>query len=277
MSRFYFQRVFTAATGMSPSAYARAVRATRARDRLADGAQVASALYDAGYAASSRFYDDARAFGMTPSDVRAGADGIDIAVALVPTSLGAMLVAATERGVCAVLFGDDEGALRDDLARRFPRARFVAASAALDPWTRTLAAYVERPRGALDVPLDLLGTAFQQRVWRELRAIAPGETTTYAAVAERLDAPNASRAVANACAANPAAVAIPCHRVVRRDGNLGGYRWGLARKRALLDREARGAESASDGDAPTPAPTPSPARPESPGDPRESRTRKNGR
>lgn len=239
MSPFHFQRVFKAATGLSPSTYARAVRATRARERLAEGASVTHALYDAGYAASSRFYDDARAFAMTPRDVRAGAAGIDIAVTIVATSLGKMLVAATTRGVCAVLFGDDETALRADLARRFPRARSVAVSTAFEVWTRAITAYLEHPRGTVEVPLDVLGTAFQQRVWRELRAIEPGETATYTAVAERLGAPHAARAVANACAANPAAIAIPCHRVVRRDGSLGGYRWGVARKAELLARESR--------------------------------------
>ncbi len=244
MSRFHFQRLFVAACGMSPKRYAIAVRAQRVADRLAAGASVTGAFYDAGYASSSRFYADAPSFGIAPKALRAGAAGIVMHVAVTPTSLGHMLVAATERGVCAVLFGDDIAMLQADLRRRFVAATIhptpVGAPAAFAAWIAALVAYVARPRGACDIPLDVLGTAFQQRVWRSLRTIEAGTTATYAQVAERIGAPRAARAVARACAENPVAVAIPCHRVVRADASPSGYRWGLARKRELLDREGAG-------------------------------------
>ena len=238
MSPFHFQRLFKATFGMSPKQYAIAVRATRVRDELASGLPVTRAVFDAGYATSSRFYDDAQAFGMSPSEMRAGGAGIAMHATVLTTALGAMLVAATERGVCAVLFGADEAALRDDLARRFPHARIIDAPPQFTTWTRAIAAYVDRAQGSLDVPLDVVGTAFQRQVWQVLRTIPPGRTATYTEIAERLHAPKSARAVTRACAANPVAVAIPCHRVVRRDGDLGGYRWGLERKRTLLEKEA---------------------------------------
>ena len=237
MSSFHFQRLFKAIVGFSPKQYAIAIRATRVRDAVAHGQDVTQTIFDAGYETSSRFYDDARTFGLAPTDVRAGGAGLAMHAAVSATTLGAMLVAATERGVCAVLFGADEAALLDDLARRFPKARIIDAPPAFATWTHAIAAYVDRARGSLDVPLDVVGTAFQRRVWQALRAIAPGATATYSEIAERLDAPKAARAVARACAANPIAIAIPCHRVVRRDGHLGGYRWGLERKERLLDIE----------------------------------------
>jgi AraC family transcriptional regulator of adaptative response/methylated-DNA-[protein]-cysteine methyltransferase len=241
MSRFHFQRLFKATCGMTPKAYERAVRLQRVRGELADATRVTDAIYDAGYASSGRFYDDARRnFGMTPTQVRRGGADVAIHASVSSSSLGTMLVAATERGVCAILFGDDEAALRADLARRFPRARLVDAPADFASMVSKIAAYVERPHGPLALPLDLHGTAFQQRVWRELQTIAAGTTSTYATIAERIGMPTGARAVAQACATNPVAIAIPCHRVVRRDGTPSGYRWGLARKRALLDREAEG-------------------------------------
>ncbi len=238
MSPFHFQRLFKATFGISPKQYAIAVQATRVRAELVSGPPVMRAVFDAGYATSSRFYDDAQAFGMSPSEMRAGGAGIAMHATVLATALGAMLVAATERGVCAVLFGADEAALRDDLARRFPHARIIDAPPQFTTWTRAIAAYVDRAQGSLDVPLDVVGTAFQRRVWQALRTIPPGTTATYSEIAERLHAPKSARAVARACAANPVAVAIPCHRVVRRDGDLGGYRWGLERKQTLLEKEA---------------------------------------
>ena len=246
-SRFHFQRLFKSACGMTPKQYANAVRGTRVRRDLVDGANVTRAMYDTGFTSSSRFYDTARSFGMTPTDLRAGGAGIAIHAATAMTALGTMLVAATDRGVCAIFFGDDEATLRADLGRRFPNAHFVDAPMGFTTWTQAIAAYVERPQGSLDMPLDVVGTAFQQRVWRELQSIDPGTTATYSEIAGRLGAPRATRAVANACANNPTAIAIPCHRVVRRDGELGGYRWGLARKRELLERERPDHERDCDG------------------------------
>ena len=199
-----------------------------------------NAIYDAGYHSSSRFYAQADAvLGMTPSRYRAG--GVDTAMrfAIGECSLGAILVAASARGVCAILLGDYPDALARDLQDRFPRAEIIGADAGFEQTVARVVASVEAPGLGLDLPLDVRGTAFQQRVWQALRDIPAGETASYAQVAGRIGMPKAARAVAQACAANALAVAIPCHRVVRNDGNLSGYRWGVERKRALLDREAK--------------------------------------
>jgi AraC family transcriptional regulator of adaptative response/methylated-DNA-[protein]-cysteine methyltransferase len=249
-SAHHLHRTFKAVTGLTPRAYAAAHRAQRLRAQLGRGASVTDAIYDAGYNSSGRFYAEAdRVLGMTPSSFRAGGADADIRFAVGACSLGSILVAASARGVCAILLGDDPDALLRDLQDRFPRARLIGGDAKFEELVARVVAFVEAPRIGLDLPLDLRGTAFQQRVWQALRAIPPGETTSYSEIAQRIGAPKSVRAVAGACAANALAVAVPCHRVVRNDGALSGYRWGVERKRALLDREARGArgESATPG------------------------------
>jgi len=241
MSPFHFHRVFKKVAGLTPKAYAAAHRANRVRDELTRSASVTEAIYDAGFNSSGRFYAAAaQLLGMTPMRFRSGAPGQEIRFAVGECSLGAILVAASEKGVCAILLGDDPDALVRDLQDRFPKARLIGGDAGFERWVATVVGFVEAPRIGLDLPLDLRGTAFQQRVWRALAEIPPGSTASYAEVAERIGAPKAVRAVAQACAANPLAVAIPCHRVVRRDGEISGYRWGVERKRALLQREAEG-------------------------------------
>jgi AraC family transcriptional regulator of adaptative response/methylated-DNA-[protein]-cysteine methyltransferase len=202
---------------------------------------VTDAIYGAGYNSSGRFYEEADAvLGMTPARYRAGGVHEQIRFAVGECSLGAILVAASDRGVCAILMGDDPGKLAHDLQDRFPRAHLVGGDARFEKLVATVVGFVEAPRLGLDLPLDVRGTAFQQRVWQALREIPAGRTTTYSRLARRIGAPKAVRAVAGACAANPLAVAIPCHRVVRSDGTLSGYRWGVERKRALFAREADG-------------------------------------
>ena len=235
VSPYHFHRLFRRVAGVTPKAYADAHRAARVRDGLRAGASVTTALYDAGFNSSGRFYAAADGvLGMTPSAYRAGGVGERIRHATAGCTLGLVLVAVSERGVCAILVGDDAASLRADLARRFPQARLIADEAFAD----TVAAVVATVDGvATDLPLDIRGTAFQRRVWEVLRTIPAGETLSYAAVAERIGNRKAVRAVAGACGANPLAVAVPCHRVVGSDGGLGGYRWGVERKRALLARE----------------------------------------
>jgi len=241
MSPFHLHRVFKAVTGVTPKAWADAHRAGKVRDGLARGARVTEALYEAGYQASSRFYEAADALlGMTPGRYRAGGAGGEIRFAVGECSLGAILVAASERGVCAILLGDDPEALLHDLQDRFPKAELLGGDANFEQLVAQVVGLVEAPKLGLALPLDLRGTAFQQRVWQALRDIPAGTTVSYTELAERIGAPRAVRAVAGACAANALAVAIPCHRVVRHDGGLSGYRWGVERKRALLEREARG-------------------------------------
>lgn len=241
MSRFHFQRVFKAHAGVTPKAYAAARRAVRVRDTLAGSASVTDALYAAGFNSSSRFYAGSEAMlGMAPARFKAGGAGEDIRFAVGACSLGAILVAATERGICAVLMGDDPELLVRDVQDRFPKARLIGADAGFERTVAQVVGLVEAPRIGLDLPLDVRGTAFQQRVWAALRAIPAGETVSYTELAQRIGSPAAVRAVAGACAANPVAVAIPCHRVVRNDGNLSGYRWGIERKAALLEREKNG-------------------------------------
>jgi AraC family transcriptional regulator, regulatory protein of adaptative response / methylated-DNA-[protein]-cysteine methyltransferase len=239
LSRFHFHRVFKGVTGLTPKGYAAAHRAQRVREALSQSGTVTDAIYAAGFNSNGRFYATAGdALGMTPSDYRAGGGGVAIRFALAECSLGSILVAATERGVCAIRFGDDPEALAREFQDRFPTARLIGDDAAFERLVATVVGFVEAPALGLDLPLDVRGTAFQQRVWQALRAIPVGATASYAEIAARLGTPHATRAVAQACAANPLAVAIPCHRVVRQDGALSGYRWGVERKRALLDREA---------------------------------------
>ncbi len=239
LSPFHFHRVFKEITGVTPKAYASANRARRVKAELGTGASVTQAIFGAGYNSNSRFYEKATAMlGMKPSDYRAGGRHADILFAVGECSLGSILVAATKRGVCAIEFGDNPAALVEGLQDRFPKATLVGGDAAFEQLVARVVGFVETPGQGLDLPLDVRGTAFQQRVWEALRQIPAGRTASYADIAERIGRPSAVRAVAGACAANPAAVAIPCHRVVRTDGALSGYRWGVARKRELLAREA---------------------------------------
>jgi AraC family transcriptional regulator of adaptative response/methylated-DNA-[protein]-cysteine methyltransferase len=239
LSRFHFHRVFTTATGVTPKAYAAAHRAGRVRDALARGDTVTEAIYGAGFNSSGRFYAAAPAMlGMKPGDFRSGGDGAAIRFAVGECSLGSVLVAATERGVCAILLGDEPDALVRELQDRFPKARLLGGDRGFERLVAKVVGFVEAPALGLDLPLHVRGTAFQQRVWQALRKIPAGATTTYTKLARRIGRPTAVRAVARACASNAIAVAIPCHRVVRTDGGLAGYRWGVKRKRLLLEREA---------------------------------------
>ncbi|MDN4055277.1 bifunctional DNA-binding transcriptional regulator/O6-methylguanine-DNA methyltransferase Ada [Massilia sp. YIM B02763] len=238
MSRFHFHRVFKAHTGITPKAYAAARRAERVRQALAQGAPVTDAFYAAGWQSSAPFYAAAgQQLGMAPGRYRKGGEGETIAYALGACSLGTVLVASTATGICAILIGDDEAALVEDVRGRFPNAALAPASPDFAHTLARVIAFVDAPRAVFDLPLDVRGTVFQQRVWDALRRIPPGETISYTELAARVGQPSAVRAVAGACAANPAAIAIPCHRVLRNDGAISGYRWGVERKRALLDRE----------------------------------------
>jgi len=242
LSAFHFHRVFKAQTGLTPRAYGVAWRERRLRERLdaaRGAASVTDAIFDAGFGSSARAYAAApAALGMTPGAYRAGGTAARISFAVAQCTLGAILVAESARGLCAILLGDDPATLVRDLQDRFPKAELVGGDAAFERRVATVVGFVESPRLGLDLPLDIRGTAFQQRVWQALRTLPPGSTTSYAELARRIGMPKATRAVAGACAANALAVAIPCHRVVRTDGGLSGYRWGVARKRALLAREA---------------------------------------
>jgi len=239
LSPHYLHRLFKAVTGLTPKAYATAHRAQRMRTELERSSTVTEAIYSAGYSSNGRFYEKSnQVLGMTPTNYRAGGANTEIRFAIGECSLGSILVAASRRGVCAILLGDDPDALARDLQDRFPRADLIGGDARFEQLVAKVVAFVEAPGLGLDLPLDVRGTAFQQRVWQALREIPAGATVSYAEIAKRIGAPKAVRAVAQACAANALAVAIPCHRVVRNDGGLSGYRWGVDRKRALLDREA---------------------------------------
>jgi AraC family transcriptional regulator of adaptative response/methylated-DNA-[protein]-cysteine methyltransferase len=238
LSAFHLHRVFKAATGVTPKAYASAARARRVRTELGSTPSVTEAIHAAGYGSSARFYEHSnRRLGMTPTSYRAGGENQEIRFAVGQCSLGSILVAATARGVCAIALGDDPETLCHELEKRFSRARLVGGDARFEALVANVVGLVENPRSPSDLPLDVRGTAFQERVWRALSDIPPGTTTTYAALARALGKPNATRAVARAIAQNPVAVAIPCHRVVRTSGELAGYRWGIERKRELLRRE----------------------------------------
>ena len=239
-SPFHTQRVFKAVTGVTPRAYAAARRAERVRGALRGSETVTAAFHRAGYGSSSRFYEASNArLGMTPRAFRDGGRDATIRFAIGECSLGSVLVAATPRGVCAILLGDDPEALAHDLERAFPKATLLGAGVDFERVVARVVALVERPTMDARLPLDIRGTAFQQRVWAALSAVPAGGSTTYAALAAAIGAPKSVRAVGRACAANRVAVAIPCHRVVRTDGGLSGYRWGVERKRELLAREAR--------------------------------------
>ncbi|WP_088252717.1 bifunctional DNA-binding transcriptional regulator/O6-methylguanine-DNA methyltransferase Ada [Fimbriiglobus ruber] len=238
LSRFHFHRVFKMITGVTPKAYAAAHRAQRVRDDLTQGTSVTEAIYGAGYQSSGRFYATSdEQLGMTPTEYRAGGADATIRFAVGESSLGSILVAATEKGVCAIFLGDDPDALARELQDRFPNAKIVAGDGGFDQWVARVVGSVENPSLGFDLPLDIRGTAFQVRVWEALRQIPLGSTATYTEIAKRIGRPTAARAVARACGANPIAVAIPCHRVIRTDESLSGYRWGVERKAELLRRE----------------------------------------
>ena len=239
MSRYHFHRVFKAATGLTPRAYASAHRARRVREALRQGSTVTDAIHEAGFGSASRFYDASEeVLGMPPASYRRGGREETIRFALGECSLGSILVAATARGVCAILLGDNPQALLRNLEDRFANARLLGGDESFEGLVARVVALVEAPALGHDLPLDVRGTAFQQRVWQALSDIPAGSTESYSEIAARIGAPGGARAVARACAANPAAVAVPCHRVVRQDGGLSGYRWGVERKAALLEREA---------------------------------------
>ncbi|HXW05725.1 MAG TPA: bifunctional DNA-binding transcriptional regulator/O6-methylguanine-DNA methyltransferase Ada [Vicinamibacterales bacterium] len=239
LSRFHFHRVFRAATGMTPRAFAEAHRATRVRQTLVESATVTEAIYGAGFNSSGRFYSQAsEVLGMTPAAYRAGGAGATVRFAVGRCRLGSVLVAATTRGVCAISLGGDPDALVRDLQDRFPHATLTAGDPSFDRLVATVIAFVEAPADGLSLPLHVRGTAFQHRVWQALRRIPAGTTVSYSELARCVGQPGAVRAVARACASNPVAVAIPCHRVVRVNGEVSGYRWGVERKRALLEAEA---------------------------------------
>ena len=239
LSRFHFHRLFKATTGLTPRAYGAAHRAERLRTALTEEAgSVTHAAYAAGFNASSRFYAQAEtALGMAPRTYRRGGNATTISFAVGQCSLGSILVASTPKGVCAILLGDDPDVLVRDLQDRFPKAEIAGADPDYEATVAAVVGFVDAPRLGLDLPLDLRGTAFQEGVWQALRAVPAGETASYIEIATRIGAPKAVRAVAQACAANPIAVAVPCHRILRNDGAVSGYRWGVDRKRALLLKE----------------------------------------
>jgi AraC family transcriptional regulator of adaptative response/methylated-DNA-[protein]-cysteine methyltransferase len=242
LSPGYFHRVFKTVTGVTPKDYAVAHRADKVRVELARSSTVTEAIYDAGFNSNGRFYEKSgEMLGMTPTDYRAGGANTVIHFAVGECSLGSILVAKSEKGVCAIQFGEDPEILVHDLQDRFPRAQLIGGDAEFEQLVAQVVGFIEAPGIGLDLPLDVRGTAFQQRVWAALREIPAGITVSYSDIARRIGAPGAVRAVAGACAANTLAVAIPCHRVVRSDGALSGYRWGIDRKRALIDREVKAA------------------------------------
>lgn len=240
MSMYHFHRLFKAETGLTPKAYAVASRARKLRESLqATGTSMTDAIYDAGFNSNSRFYETAeQILGMRSKAYRRGGVGAVIRFALAQSSLGAILVAQSLQGICAILLGDDPDTLLRELQDQFPKAELIGGDDAFERLVAEVVGFIEAPGLGLHLPLDIRGTVFQQRVWETLREIPPGQTVSYTELAERIGAPKAVRAVARACAANQLAVAIPCHRVVRRDGDISGYRWGVERKRELLRREA---------------------------------------
>ena len=239
LSPGYFHRLFKARTGLTPKAYAGAHQANRVREKLGRSSTVTEAIYDAGFNSNGRFYEKSTdILGMTPTQYRAGGTAEVVRFAVGQCSLGAILVASSEKGVASILIGDNPDALVRDLQDRFRNARLIGGDSDYKSLVARVVGLIEAPRLGLDLPLDVRGTAFQQRVWQALRDIPAGRTVTYTDIARKIGSPKSVRAVAGACAANNIAVAIPCHRVVRNDGSLSGYRWGVERKRVLIDREA---------------------------------------
>ena len=241
MSAYHFHRVFKATTGLTPAAYAQAQRSQRVRRELRRAGSVTDAIMNAGYNSGGRFYAKSnQLLGMTPKTYRAGGTDSDIRFATSACSLGSILVARSAKGICAILLGDKPKALLQDLRQRFAKAHLIGSDAHFERWVATVVRFIDAPAIGLDLPLDVRGTVFQQRVWQVLTKIPAGATASYSEIARLIGAPKSARAVATACAANALAVAIPCHRVVRSDGALSGYRWGIARKRALLEQEKSG-------------------------------------
>jgi AraC family transcriptional regulator of adaptative response/methylated-DNA-[protein]-cysteine methyltransferase len=240
ISSFHLHRVFKAITGLTPKAYAKAHRADKVRQQLVDIKKqtITSAIYEAGYSSQGRFYEEAKQIlGMTPKRFKSGGTDTHIRFAIGECSFGSILVAASSVGICSILMGDDPHSLLLDLQQHFPHADLVGADREFESWVAKVVGFVEAPQFGLDLPLDIRGTLFQKRVWKALQHIPVGKTISYRELAEKLGDPKASRAVAGACAANTLAVAIPCHRVIRQDGGLSGYRWGVERKQKLLARE----------------------------------------
>ena len=241
VSRYHLQRVFKRLKGVTPRQYAELCRLTRVKARLRDGENVTDALYNAGYGSSSRLYERAKTrLGMTPDTYRRGGRGVSITYDIVDCPLGRLLVGATGHGVCSVGLGDSDAELEACLVNEFPNAEIQRHGASLHRWIKAILAHINSQQNTLDLPVDIEGTDFQRRVWDVLRLIPYGRTRTYSQVACLVGKPSAPRAVARACAANPTAIVVPCHRVIRKDGGLGGYRWGIERKEALLEREQRG-------------------------------------
>jgi AraC family transcriptional regulator of adaptative response/methylated-DNA-[protein]-cysteine methyltransferase len=240
LSPWYFHRVFKAQTGLTPKDYAAAHRAKCVRNELKRSNTVTDAIINAGYNSNSRFYEkSSQLLGMKPTDFRAGGSGIDIRFAVGECSLGSILVASSDRGVCAIFMGDDPDILVRELQDLFPHSNLIGGNSQFEQLVAKVVGFIETPAIGLDLPLDIRGTAFQQRIWNALMKIPAGTTASYTDIAKSIGSPKSVRAVAQACAANNIAVAIPCHRVVRNDGGLSGYRWGVERKRALLDKEAQ--------------------------------------
>ncbi|OZG75529.1 bifunctional transcriptional regulator/O6-methylguanine-DNA methyltransferase [Hahella sp. CCB-MM4] len=241
MSKYHFHRLFRKMTGLTPKAYALAQREKRVRENIHQGDSITDAIYAAGYNANSRFYERSEnILGMSPGNYRRGGDQANIHFAVGECSLGSILVAQSGQGVCAILIGDDPDRLTRELQDQFPKANLVGGDEAFEGIIAKVVGFIEAPGIGLNLPLDIRGTAFQKRVWQALQSIPVGETASYAEIANRIGSPKSARAVAKACAANTLAVAIPCHRVVRNDGALSGYRWGVERKQALLDKESEG-------------------------------------
>jgi AraC family transcriptional regulator of adaptative response/methylated-DNA-[protein]-cysteine methyltransferase len=236
-SPFHFQRVFTRLVGISPRAYQDALRAGRFRRGLREGVPVTGAIYDAGYGSSSRVYERRPTGGMTPAVYKRGARGVEVTYAIADSPLGRLLVAATPKGICSVKLGDSDETLADELRQEYPAASITPNRSDLARWINAILTYLNGRGPHLDLPLDIQATAFQWKVWRYLQSIPYGETRAYSQVARDIGAPSAVRAVARACATNPVCLVIPCHRVVGKDGGLTGYRWGLERKRTLLEKE----------------------------------------
>jgi AraC family transcriptional regulator of adaptative response/methylated-DNA-[protein]-cysteine methyltransferase len=240
VSAFHLQRAFKRELGLSPREYRDAERRRRLAERLHRGDTVSRATYEAGYGSSSRVYDSAsRSMGMTPATVRKGGEGQRIQFGVVASPLGRLLVAYTEKGVCSVKIGDDDRALEREFRADFPNAEIHVAGRAIHDWISSIVRSLEGDHSSAAIPVDIQGTAFQWRVWNALQRIPRGTTLSYSELAKQIGQPSATRAVARACATNPVALLIPCHRIVREDGELGGYRWGIERKKQLLQQEAQ--------------------------------------
>jgi AraC family transcriptional regulator of adaptative response/methylated-DNA-[protein]-cysteine methyltransferase len=247
LSAYHFHRLFKKVVGITPRQYAAQKRLERVRASIQKDATITEAIYKAGYESSSRFYEGvSSALGMKPAEYRRGGAGIVIHYAIVQSYLGWVLIAATPRGICQIDFNHSKETLLMRLEASFPQAELLAADAQFDKTAARVLAFLEKPQTGLDLPLDIQGTSFQMRVWKALQQLSAGTTASYTEIATRIGSPRAARAVAQACATNKIAVAIPCHRVVRSNGDLGGYRWGMDRKRAILERESEDQQTGSE-------------------------------